>query len=106
MTILNDNNFSQEVENFSGIALVDFYADWCGPCRMITPIVSELAQDYASDGDVKIVKVNVDEAQSVAMKYGIMSIPTLLLFKNGKKVAEKVGVQSKTSLIELINNSR
>jgi thioredoxin 1 len=98
--ILNDQNFSTEVEN-GGLVLVDFFADWCGPCKLMGPIIEELVEEY-KDKNVKIGKLNVDEAKVTAEKYGIMSIPTVILFKNGKVVWQASGVQSKESLKEMI----
>lgn len=79
----------------SGKVLVDFYADWCGPCQMLAPILEQLAEEQT---DVKIVKLNVDEAQSIAGKYRVMSIPTMILFENGEVVDQKVGVLSKEDI--------
>jgi len=79
------------------VALVDFWAPWCGPCRRIGPIVEELAQEY--EGRAKILKMNVDENQKTPMEYGIMGIPTLLIFKNGELVDTMVGLQSKDTLV-------
>lgn len=92
----NDSNFSQEVLEADLPVMVDFYADWCGPCRMVSPIVEELASQY--DGKVKIGKVNVDESVSVAQKYNVMSIPTLLFIKNGQVVDQVVGALPKDKI--------
>lgn len=89
-------NWTDEVENSSAPVLVDFWAVWCGPCRMIAPIVEELAGEY--DGAVKVGKLNVDENTAVASKYGIMSIPTLLVFKDGQPVDRVVGFMQKREL--------
>ncbi|HVY67319.1 MAG TPA: thioredoxin [Patescibacteria group bacterium] len=93
---LNENNFDQEVLNSDLPVLVDFWAVWCGPCKVISPIVSELAEAYA--GRVKIGKVNVDENNALAGRYGIMSIPTLKFFKGGKMVGEIIGAAPKSAL--------
>ncbi len=100
---LNGDNFEQEVLQSSIPVLVDFWADWCGPCKMIAPIIDELAKELT---DVKICKVNVDEAGDLAMKYRVMSIPTLVLFKAGEKTAMSVGAKSKAELLDFINNNQ
>ena len=84
---LTDDNFEASVAE--GVSLVDFWAPWCGPCRMIAPIIEELAEDF--EGKATIAKVNTDEEQNVAVKYGIRSIPTLLIFKDGEVVDQMVG---------------
>ena len=89
-------NFEELVLNSDKPVLVDFWAEWCGPCRMVGPIVEELANDY--DGKAVIGKVNVDEHGEISMKYGIRNIPTLLVFKNGEVVDKQVGVAPKTAL--------
>ncbi len=99
---LTDQNFVEEVINFDGVALVDFWAPWCGPCRMQGPIIEELAKDFADNDKVKIVKVNVDENQTTAGNFQIMSIPTLKIFKGGKAVEDFVGVQNKDVLTQKI----
>nr|4BA7_A Chain A, LBCA THIOREDOXIN [synthetic construct]4BA7_B Chain B, LBCA THIOREDOXIN [synthetic construct] len=97
---INDENFEEEVLKSDKPVLVDFWAPWCGPCRMIAPIIEELAEEY--EGKVKFAKVNVDENPETAAKYGIMSIPTLLLFKNGEVVDKLVGARPKEALKERI----
>ena len=95
---LNETNFEQEVLKAAIPVLVDFWAVWCGPCKMIAPIVDELSVEY--EGKLKIGKVDVDNHQSIAMQYGIRSIPTLLIFKAGKVVEQIVGAAPKKSLVE------
>lgn len=93
---LTDNNFDDEVLNSENPVLVDFWAEWCGPCRMIGPVVEELANDY--DGKVKVGKVDVDSNPEVSVKYGIRSIPALLIFKNGEVVDQIIGAVPKSHL--------
>ena len=95
---LSETNFEQEVLKATIPVLVDFWAVWCGPCKMIAPIVDEFAVEY--EGKLKIGKVDVDNHQSIAMQYGIRSIPTLLIFKAGKVVEQIVGAAPKKSLVE------
>lgn len=97
-----DENFNTEALASELPVLVDFYADWCGPCKMLAPIVEALAPEYA--GKVKIGKLNVDTAPNTAQKYGIMSIPTLLFIKNGEVVNKIVGLVSKADLENALNN--
>lgn len=93
---LTDKNFSDEVLKAKLPVLVDFWAPWCGPCKMVSPIVEELAKEY--DGKLKVGKLNVDDNQETSGKYGIMSIPTLAFFKNGKLVKTIIGAQGKEAL--------
>ncbi len=92
-----------DVMNSEVPVFVDFWAEWCGPCRMVSPVVEELSNDY--DGKVKFVKVNVDEANELASKYNIFSIPTLAIFKNGKLVNQQVGAASKDSYKNMIEKT-
>ncbi|RMG85616.1 MAG: thioredoxin [Bacteroidetes bacterium] len=92
-----DANFQKEVLENEGVTLVDFWAPWCGPCRQIAPIVEELAEEY--EGKVKVGKVNVDDNSEISFKYGIRSIPTLLILKNGEVVAKQVGFTTKANLV-------
>jgi len=91
---LNQNNFNNAIAN--GTTLVDFYADWCGPCRMVSPIVDEIAEERS---DITVGKVNVDDENALAMKYGVMSIPTLIVFKDGKEAARIVGARPKADIL-------
>src|SRR5438876_2883765 len=93
---LTEANFDQEELKSSTPVLVDFWAEWCGPCKMIAPMLDELASEY--DGKVKVGKVNIDEFQSIATKYGIRAIPTLLIFKDGEVAEQVVGMRSKRDL--------
>lgn len=94
--ILTDANFEEEVLNAKEPVLVDFWATWCGPCRMLAPVVEQLANDYA--GKVKVCKMDVDQGMNTASKYQISSVPTLIAFKNGQVVFQAGGLQSKDAL--------
>lgn len=94
---LTKDNFDKEVLQTEMPVIVDFWAAWCGPCRAISPIVEEIGTEY--EGKAKVVKVNVDEEGELAMRYGIMSLPTLKYFKNGQQVGEIVGAAPKTSIV-------
>lgn len=96
IVVLTQENFSQEVLESAQPVLVDFWAEWCGPCKMLSPILDELAQEY--DGRVRIGKVNIDEHQNLATQFGIRSIPTLLLFQKGQVADQIVGLRSKRDL--------
>jgi thioredoxin 1 len=93
---VNEQNFQQEVLNADVPVLVDFWAPWCGPCRMVGPVVDELAREY--EGKLKVVKVNTDESPNVAVQYNIMSIPTLMIFKDGQRVDQIIGAQPKQAI--------
>lgn len=93
---LNKSNFRKEVLEHQGLVLVDFWADWCGPCKMLAPVIHEVAERNA--GTVKVGKVNVDEAMELAQEYHIASIPTLILFKDGKPVKQSVGYISRDNI--------
>ena len=96
----SEENFNEEVIASAQPVLVDFWAPWCGPCRMVAPIVEEIASEY--EGKIKVVKLNTDENQNVAMTYGIRSIPTLGIFKGGKVVDSIIGAVPKQHLVEKI----
>ncbi|MBX9446812.1 thioredoxin TrxA [Dickeya chrysanthemi] len=98
---LTDDSFETDVLRSEHATLVDFWADWCGPCKMIAPILDEIADEF--DGKLKIAKLNIDDNPATAPKYGIRGIPTLLLFKNGEVAATKVGALSKGQLKEFLN---
>lgn len=94
---LNKDNFKQQIDN--GVTLVDFWAPWCGPCRIIGPVVEEIDEEMS---DVKVGKVNIDDNQELAVEYNVMSIPTLIVFKDGKPMSSAVGVVSKKALKQKI----
>ncbi|SDZ78159.1 thioredoxin [Selenomonas ruminantium] len=98
-TVITKDNFQSEVLDYSGTVLIDFWADWCGPCRMLSPVIDEVA---AENPAIKVGKVNVDAEQELAAQFGIMSIPTLLVFKNGQKSGESVGLIPKEQVEKLI----
>ena len=100
--ILNEDNFEQEVEKSSRLVVVDFWAEWCGPCKMLGPIIDEIADE--NEGDAVIAKLNVDEERNLARKFRVMSIPSILFFKDGKEVDRMVGVQSKEDLLSKIDS--
>ncbi|CAI2432807.1 MULTISPECIES: thioredoxin TrxA [Serratia] len=98
---LTDGSFENDVLKAEGPILVDFWAEWCGPCKMIAPILDEIAEEF--DGKLTITKLNIDQNPATAPKYGIRGIPTLLLFKNGEVAATKVGALSKGQLKDFLN---
>ncbi len=98
-TIITKDNFQAEVLNHKGTVLIDFWADWCGPCRMLSPIVDEVA---AENPNIKVGKINVDEQQELSSHFGIMSIPTLLVFKDGKKINESIGLIPKEQIEKML----
>lgn len=100
---ITDDTFESEVLKSSTPVLVDYWAEWCGPCKMIAPILDDVAQSYA--GRLKVAKLNIDENQATPPKYGIRGIPTLMLFKNGNMEAMKVGALSKSQLTAFIDSN-
>lgn len=100
---VTDDSFESEVLGADGAVLVDYWADWCGPCKMIAPILDEIAGEY--DGKLKIAKLNIDENPNTPPKYGIRGIPTLMLFKDGNVEATKVGAVSKSQLTAFIDSN-
>ncbi len=100
---LTDDTFEEEVLNASEPVLVDYWAEWCGPCKMIAPVLDEIAEEY--QGKIKVAKLNIDENPATPPKYGIRGIPTLMLFKNGNVEATKVGAVSKSQLTAFIDSN-
>ncbi len=100
---VTDATFEDEVLKADGPVLVDFWADWCGPCKMIAPILDEIAREYA--GRLKVAKLNIDENPATPPKYGIRGIPTLMLFKDGEVQATKVGAASKSQLTAFLDSN-
>jgi len=100
---LTDDTFEQEVINSSNPVLVDYWAEWCGPCKMIAPILEEIASEYT--GKVKVAKLNIDENPQTPPRYGIRGIPTLMLFKDGNVEATKVGALSKSQLTAFLDSN-
>ena len=97
--IHNQADFEREIVNHKGYSIIDFWATWCGPCRMLSPVVDEVAEERT---DVKVGKVNVDEQPELAGEFGVMSIPTLLVFEQGKLVRQAVGARPKASVLDLL----
>ena len=100
MLTFEEKNFEEEVLKSEGKVLVDFYADWCGPCRMMSPVIDDIAKEL--DGKVKVGKVNVDSNQELAIKYDVMSIPTIMVFEKGNPVKTFVGVTDKQEILEVL----
>jgi len=102
MSLIHFENQSFDELKKNGVVLVDFYAEWCGPCKMISPILDEIAEER---NEFKIIKVNVDNANDLAIKYGVMSIPTMIVFKNGEEVDKTIGFLPKEDIINLIEKN-
>ena len=100
---VTDNNFQEEVIKSDKLTMIDFWAEWCGPCKMIAPVIEELAEEYK--GKAKIGKFNVDENPKISAQFGIRGIPTLLFFKNGKVLNQLVGVQSKGAIKQILDDN-
>ncbi len=97
---LDSNNFEEEVINSNKPVLIDFWASWCGPCKIMAPVVDSIAEELGDK--VKVCKINIDEEQSLALKYNVMSIPTFIVIKNGKETGRTIGVQDKSELLGII----
>lgn len=98
--ITNKNNFEETILKSKTPILVDFYADWCTPCKMMSPIIEEVSNEFK--GKITVLKINIDECPDIAQKYSVMSIPTIILFKNGEATKTSVGVTSKEKLVEMV----
>ncbi|NLD50481.1 MAG: thioredoxin [Clostridiaceae bacterium] len=101
VTILTKDNFEKEVVQSDGVVMVDFWAPWCGPCRAVGPIVDELAVEFKDKA--KVAKLNVDEEGEIAAKFRVMSIPTIMVFKNGELIEKLIGARSKNELTDVLN---
>lgn len=97
---LNKNNFEDEVLKSEKLVLIDFWASWCGPCRMMSPVIDEIAEEMGDS--IKVGKINIDEEKDLAIKYDVMSIPTFIVFKNGNEVGRSVGVQDKEEIKNML----
>jgi thioredoxin 1 len=97
---INKNNFEEEVLKSEKIVLIDFWASWCGPCRMMSPVIDEIAEEMGEN--IKVGKINIDEEKELAIKYDVMSIPTFIVFKNGNEAGRSVGVQDKEEIKNML----
>ena len=97
---LNENNFEEKIA--SGVVLVDFFATWCGPCKMLSPVIEEIGAEC--DGSYKVYKLDIDEAEDIIMDYGVMSVPTLMIFKDGVEAERMVGVQPKAAILDTVKS--
>lgn len=103
VTIVTKDTFDQEVAQSTLPVLVDFYADWCGPCKMVAPLVEQISNEYGEE--VKVAKINIDDAQELAAQHGVASIPTLILFKDGNKADQLVGAVPKPQIEEFVKKN-
>lgn len=103
MLYLDEKNFEEEVLKSSQPVLVDFFATWCGPCKMVSPLLEQISEEMADK--VKVCKIDIDQSPEIASKYGVMSIPTFIMYKDGKDVAKNVGAMPKTGIEDFINNN-
>jgi len=101
-----EDNFKSEVENFEGVVVIDFLAEWCNPCKQFSPIFEKISDNYDDKDEIKFVKINIDNAKSLAAEYEIMSIPTLMILENGEVIKKKIGLMKEKDLNELIDNIR
>ena len=99
----NDENFEKDIKDSTTVVLVDFWAEWCGPCKQIGPILEEIAKEQETK--IKVIKINIDENPQTPQKYGVRGIPTLMLFKDGTVHAQKMGAMSKSQLVEFLDNN-
>jgi thioredoxin 1 len=104
MEIIREDQFEQKVLQSNKLVLVDFFASWCGPCQMIAPILEQVSKE--SNGEYEIYKVDVDQSQNLAMRFGVMSIPTLILFKNGQPIDKMIGFRPKNQIVEILNSNK
>ena len=101
MIELNEKNFEKEVKKYDGKIIVDFYADWCGPCQLLGPIVEEIAKEAK---DFRVGKINVDDSVNIAKEYGVMSIPCVIVYSNGKEINRSIGLVDKETLLKLVED--